>query len=243
MHGIMPCGTTGETALLEADEVITVVETVVEAAARPRAGRRTRRPPEHQRDGQADRARHRRRRAGRLRDRPLLLRLRRPRDRRPLPRAPEGQRTARRCSPTTSRPAPPTASAPRCSPHSSPRGSPGSRTPPARSSVQEAFLAAAPDAQIFVGSPSLMLGSLRRGARGSVAALANLRPDLIVALAQAWRGRRRRRGRAPAGGDRRARPAAEVGPPALVTLKTDVAEAMAARGARYPSALRSPLGT
>ena len=33
VHGIMPCGTTGETALLEADEVIAVVEGVVEAAA------------------------------------------------------------------------------------------------------------------------------------------------------------------------------------------------------------------
>ena len=32
VHGLMPCGTTGETALLEADEVIAVVETVVEAA-------------------------------------------------------------------------------------------------------------------------------------------------------------------------------------------------------------------
>ena len=33
MHGIMPCGTTGETALLEPDEVIAVVAAVVEAAA------------------------------------------------------------------------------------------------------------------------------------------------------------------------------------------------------------------
>ena len=32
MHGLMPCGTTGETALLEPDEVIAVVATVVEAA-------------------------------------------------------------------------------------------------------------------------------------------------------------------------------------------------------------------
>ena len=33
VHGIMPCGTTGETALLEPDEVITVVTAVVEAVA------------------------------------------------------------------------------------------------------------------------------------------------------------------------------------------------------------------
>ena len=33
VDGIMPCGTTGETALLEADETLAVVRTVVEAAA------------------------------------------------------------------------------------------------------------------------------------------------------------------------------------------------------------------
>ena len=139
MHGLMPCGTTGETALLEADEVIAVVETVVEAARGrvpvvAHVGR-----PSTNGDGQADRARHRRRRAGRLGDRPLLLRLRRPRDHRPLPRAAEGGRTARRCSPTTSRPAPATTSAPRCSPRSSPRASPGSRTPPGSIERQEAL--------------------------------------------------------------------------------------------------------
>ena len=88
-----------------------------------------------------------------------------------------------------------------------------------------------------------MLGSLRMGSRGSVAALANLRPELIVELAEAWRDRRRRRGRAPAGRDRRDRAAVQGRPGRSSALKTDVAEAMAARGARYPSALRSPLGT
>ena len=107
--------------------------------------------------------------------------------------------------------------------------------------VHEAFLAAAPGAQTFIGSPSLMLGSLRGGSRGCVAAMANLHPALIVALGDAWR----------AGDDAEAeRLQAEIveteakvraGRP-LVGLKTAVAEAMAARGARYPSALRSPLG-
>ena len=106
---------------------------------------------------------------------------------------------------------------------------------------QQAYVAAAPGAQVFVGSPRLLLGGLRAGSRGSVAALGNLRPDLLVGLAEAWSG----------GHDDEAESLqAEIaeldlrissGRP-LVTLKTDVAEAMAARGVRYPSALRSPLG-
>ena len=35
-------------------------------------------------------------------------------------------------------------------------------------------------------APSLLLGSLRAGSQGSVSALANLRPDLIVALVRAF---------------------------------------------------------
>jgi 4-hydroxy-tetrahydrodipicolinate synthase len=100
---------------------------------------------------------------------------------------------------------------------------------------QRAYLAAAPAAQVFVGSPKLLLGGLRAGSRGSVAALANLRPDLLVGLAEAWRDGR---------DDEAERLQAEVseldGRP-LATLKADVAEAMAARGARYPAAPRSPL--
>jgi dihydrodipicolinate synthase/N-acetylneuraminate lyase len=95
---------------------------------------------------------------------------------------------------------------------------------------------------VFVGSPSLMLDALRMGARGSVAALANLRPDLIVELAQAWLDRHddeaERLQEEIAELERRSKTG-----PALVSLKRDVAEAMAARGVRYPPALRSPLGT
>jgi dihydrodipicolinate synthase/N-acetylneuraminate lyase len=107
---------------------------------------------------------------------------------------------------------------------------------------QEAYLAAAPDAQVFVGSPSLLLGALRMGARGGVAALANLRPDLIVELAQAWLGRHDDEAESLQAEVVELETRMQSGPP-LVTLKADVAEAMAARGARYPSALRSPLGT
>jgi N-acetylneuraminate lyase len=108
--------------------------------------------------------------------------------------------------------------------------------------LHEAYLAAAPEAEVFVGSPSLLLGSLRGGSRGGVAALANLRPELVLALAAAWRD----------GDDAEAERLQEevraverevtAGPP-LAGLKQRVAELMAARGAHYPAALRSPLGT
>jgi dihydrodipicolinate synthase/N-acetylneuraminate lyase len=103
------------------------------------------------------------------------------------------------------------------------------------------YLEAAPEIAIFVGSPSLLLRSLRAGSRGSVAALANLRPDLIVHLVRAF-------------GDGDDEEAARVqdeivqlerelrAGPALVGLKRAVADAMAKRGVSYPSTLRSPLG-
>ena len=88
-----------------------------------------------------------------------------------------------------------------------------------------------------------MLGSLRGGSRGCVAALANLRPDA---------DRRARRTPGATGDDEEAeRLQAEIaeieaGPGRAGRSsgsRAAVAEAMAARGARYPSALRSPLGT
>jgi N-acetylneuraminate lyase len=106
--------------------------------------------------------------------------------------------------------------------------------------VHEGYLAAAPEAQIFVGSPSFLLGSLRSGSRGGVAALANLRPELVLALAHAWRD-------GDDGAERlqeevRAAENALAQEPPLVALKRGVSELMAARGSRYPAALRSPLG-
>lgn len=103
------------------------------------------------------------------------------------------------------------------------------------------YLEAAPDIAIFVGSPSLLLGSLRAGSRGSVAALANLRPDLIVQLVRAFEEE---------DDEEAARLQDEIAElereiragPALVGLKRAVAEALAKRGVDYPSALRSPLG-
>ena len=103
------------------------------------------------------------------------------------------------------------------------------------------YLDAAPGAQTFVGSPSHLLHSLRHGSSGGVAALANLRPELILALAEAWRdGRDAEAERLQE--DVRAAERALAEEPPLVALKRGVSELMAERGSRYPSALRSPLG-
>ena len=107
--------------------------------------------------------------------------------------------------------------------------------------LHEAYLAAGPGAEVFVGSPSHLLHALRAGSRGGVAALANLRPELVLALAAAWH----------AGDDAEAERLQEevraaereinAGPP-LVGLKKAVAALMAERGAHYPAALRQPAG-
>ena len=240
VHGIMPCGTTGETALLEPDETIAVVTTVVEAVAgrvpvvahvgRPStkatgqlieravaagaAGVSAIVPYYYAFDDQAIVAHFRAllKVAG---DTPLLAYEFPDRTGNVLSAEAYGTLVG--------------------------DGLAGLKDSTGSVEVHEAFLAAAPGAQTFIGSPSLMLGSLRGGSSGCVAAMANLHPALIVALGDAWR----------AGDDAEAeRLQAEIvetearvraGRP-LVGLKTAVAEAMAARGARYPSALRSPLG-
>jgi 4-hydroxy-tetrahydrodipicolinate synthase len=240
VHGIMPCGTTGETALLEADEVIAVVEGVVAAAAgRVPVVAHVGRPstvatarlieaaiaagaagvsaivPYYYAFDDREIVAHFRALLKVAGDTPLLAY-----------EFPErtGNRLSAEAFGTLVG-----------------DGLAGLKDSSGSVEVHEAFLAAAPDAQVFVGSPSLMLGSLRGGSRGCVAALANLHPALIVALGDAWR----------AGDDEEAeRLQAEIveteaevraGRP-LVGLKAAVAEAMAARGARYPAALRSPLG-
>ena len=241
VHGIMPCGTTGETALLEPDEVIAVVTAVVEAVAgrvpvvahvgRP-STKATARLIERAVDAGAagvsaivpyyyafdDRAivAHFRALLEVAGDTPLLAYE--------FPDRTGNRLSADAFGTLVG------------------DGLAGLKDSSGSVEVHEAFLAAAPGAQIFVGSPSLLLGSLRAGSRGCVAALANLHPALVVALGDAWR----------AGDDEEAELLqAEIvesearvrGGRPLVGLKTAVAEAMTARGARYPSALRSPLGT
>ena len=241
VHGLMPCGTTGETALLEADEVITVVETVVEAArGRVPVVAHVGRPsttatakliqraieagaegvsaivPYYYAFGDREIIAHFRALLKAAGDTPLLAYN--------FPARTTNDLSAEVFATLVA------------------DGLAGLKDSTGSMERQEAYLAASPDAQIFVGSPSLMLGALRMGARGSVAALANLRPDLIVELAQAWLDRHDDEAESLqqqiAELERRLKSG-----PALVTLKHEVAEAMAARGARYPSALRSPLGT
>ncbi|MEO8689926.1 MAG: dihydrodipicolinate synthase family protein [Solirubrobacteraceae bacterium] len=241
VHGLMPCGTTGETALLEADEVIAVVTTVVKAAAgrvpvvahvgrpsTPATAKLIERAidagaegvsaivPYYYAYGDREIAAHFRALLRAAGDTPLFAYN--------FPARTGNDLSADVFALLVS------------------EGLAGLKDSTGSLERQEAYLAAAPDAQVFVGSPSLLLGALRMGARGCVAALANLRPDLIVELAQAWLDRH---------DDEAERLQAEIAElerrltsgPALVSLKTDVAEAMGARGSRYPAALRSPLGT
>jgi dihydrodipicolinate synthase/N-acetylneuraminate lyase len=185
VDGIMPCGTTGETALLEADEVIAVVATVVEAArgrvpvvahvgrpSTPATAKLIERAidagaegvsaivPYYYAFGDREIRAHFRALLKVAGETPLLAYNFPARTTNDLSAEVFGSLVG--------------------------EGLAGLKDSTGSLERQEAYLAAAPDAQVFVGSPSLMLGALRMGARGSVAALANLRPDLIVELAQAW---------------------------------------------------------
>jgi 4-hydroxy-tetrahydrodipicolinate synthase len=241
VDGIMPCGTTGETALLDDDEVLEVVAAVVEAAAgrvkvvahvgRP-STRATQRLIVRAADAGADAVAaivpyyyalddaqlvaHFRALIETAGDTPLLAYT--------FP-----ARTGNDLSP---------AALAAMAEH----GLAGLKDSTGDPERHAEYLAAAAGIEIFVGSPSLLLGSLRGGSRGSVAALANLRPELIVALARAFRD----------GQDEEAErlqvTIAELERevttgPALVGLKSAVAEVMARRGACYRAGLRSPLGT
>jgi 4-hydroxy-tetrahydrodipicolinate synthase len=240
VHGIMPCGTTGETALLEPDEVIAVVAAVVEAVAgrvpvvahvgRPSTQATARLieravaagadavaaiVPYYYAFGDREIVAHYRALIEVAGDTPLFAYT--------FP-ARTGNELSDEAFATLVG-----------------EGLAGLKDSTGSMERQARYLAEAPGAQVFVGSPALLLEGLRAGSRGSVAALGNLRPDLLVALAHAWRDGH---------GDEAAQLQAEIselaqrissGPP-LVTLKADVAEAMAARGSRYPAALRSPLG-
>ena len=240
VHGIMPCGTTGETALLEAGETLTVVRTVVEAAAgrvpvvahvgRPSTTATARLieaaidagadgvsaiVPYYYAYGDREIVAHFRALIAAAGDTPLFAYH--------FPARTGNELSAEAFATLAG------------------DGLAGLKDSSGSVEVHEAFLAAAPGAQIFVGSPSLLLGSLRGGSRGTVAALANLAPELVVALANAWRDGDEAAERLQE--EVRAAEQALAQRAPLVALKTGVAELMAARGSRYPSALRSPLGT
>jgi N-acetylneuraminate lyase len=241
VQGIMPCGTTGETALLEPEETLSVVGAVIEAAAGrvpvvAHVGRPSTRATARLIAAAID--------AGAagvsaivpyyyaLRDREIVTHFRallRVAGDTPLLAYTFPARTGNELSAEAFRAL-------------VDDGLAGLKDSTSSREVHESYLAAAPDAAVFVGSPSLLLDSLRAGSRGGVAALANLRPELVLALAAAWRD----------GDDAEAERLQEevrgaeqalAREPALVALKRGVSELMAARGSRYPAALRSPLGT
>jgi N-acetylneuraminate lyase len=234
VQGIMPCGSTGETAMLEPDETLLVVRTVVEAAAgrvpvvahvgRP-STRATARLIEAAVDAGA---------AGvsaivpyyyAFGDREIVAHFRallRVAGSTPLfaysfPARTGNELSAEAFGALVA------------------DGLAGLKDSKSDMALHRAYLEAAPDAAVFVGSPKLLLESLRAGSRGTVAALANLRPELVLALAEAWR----------AGDEAEAERVQEqirAVEPGLVELKRGVSELMAARGVAYGAALRAPLG-
>ena len=241
VDGIMPCGTTGETALLEPDEVLEVVETVIEAAAgrvkviahvgRP-STRATQRLIERAIAAGADGVAAILPYYYKLEDAQIVAHFRALLETAgdtPLLAYQFPARTGNDLSPTTLATL-------------AEHGLAGLKDSTGDRERHAEYLAAAPGIEIFVGQPSLLLGSLRAGSRGSVAALGNLCPDKIVALVRAF----------AEGQDEEAeRVQAELAAleremttgPMLVGLKRAVAEAMAKRGARYPAAPRSPLSS
>lgn len=240
VDGIMPCGTTGETALLEPDEVLEVVAAVVDAAAgrvkvvahvgRP-STRATQRLIERARDAGVDAvsaivpyyyAFDERQVVAHFRvlietagETPLLAYT--------FPARTGNDLGAGALAALAE------------------HGLAGLKDSTGDAHRHAEYLAAAPGIDIFVGSPSLLLRSLRGGSRGSVAALANLHPDLVVALARAFAEDRQDEAERLQDEIAALERELRAGPP-LVRLKAAVAAAMAERGVRYRSTLRGPLG-
>lgn len=97
------------------------------------------------------------------------------------------------------------------------------------------------DVRVLMGSDGMVLQALRAGGAGSVSALANLRPDLLVRLRQAFLEGNPEEAEATQAEIAELRESFSRGP-ALAALKRAVAEALAEQGVPYPSALRAPLG-
>ena len=107
---------------------------------------------------------------------------------------------------------------------------------------REYLEAAASDAfAVFMGSDGLVLDALEAGAAGSDSAIANVRPDLLVALKRAFVNGRS--GEAKSLQQEIAVLRAELSDrPALVGLKHAAVEQLAKSGISYPATLRAPLG-
>jgi 4-hydroxy-tetrahydrodipicolinate synthase len=224
VDGIMPCGTTGETALLEPDEVLEVVAAVVDAAAgRVKVVAHVGRPstrvaavvPYYYALDDRQIVAHFRALIETAGETPLLAYT--------FPARTGNDLGADALVALAE------------------HGLAGLKDSTGDAGRHAEYLAAAPGIDIFVGSPSLLLRSLRSGSRGSVAALANLHPDLIVALARAFAEDRQDEAERLQDEIAALERELRAGPP-LVRLKAAVADAMAERGARYRPTLRGPLG-
>lgn len=105
------------------------------------------------------------------------------------------------------------------------------------------YLQAAQDTAcvVLMGSDGMVIEALRAGAAGSVSALANLRPDLLVRLKRAYLGGEGRQAEDAQHEILRLR-AQLSGEPVLAALKRAVAERLGKRGSSFPPGLRAPLG-
>ena len=242
VDGLMPCGTTGEGPLLEADEVETVTATVVAAAAgRARvfshAGRTSTRAtvdlalraievgadavsavvPYYYELSDPQLLRHYRALLERAGETPVYAYT--------IP-----ARTGNELSPQALRTL-------------AGEGLAGLKDSTKSIERHREYLeAAASDAfAVFMGSDGLLLDALEAGAAGSDSAIANVRPDLLVALKRAFVNGRS--GEAKSLQQEIAVLRAELSDrPALVGLKRAAAEQLAKSAISYPATLRAPLG-
>jgi 4-hydroxy-tetrahydrodipicolinate synthase len=97
------------------------------------------------------------------------------------------------------------------------------------------------DLRVLMGSDAMVLQALRAGAAGSVSALANVRPDLLIRLRQAFLEGKAEEAEATQDEIAGLRDSLSTGP-ALQNLKRAVSDALARRGVPYPPGLRAPLG-
>jgi 4-hydroxy-tetrahydrodipicolinate synthase len=95
---------------------------------------------------------------------------------------------------------------------------------------------------LYDGSAPLVLDSLREGSAGAVLAVANLRPDLCVALLGAWRKGDEEEAERLQGELTAVEEGLERAGPMLEELKRAVSEHLRERGVAYRPELRAPLG-
>jgi 4-hydroxy-tetrahydrodipicolinate synthase len=96
---------------------------------------------------------------------------------------------------------------------------------------------------LYDGSAPLVLDALREGSAGAVLAVANLRPELPVALLEAWRGGDEREAERLQEEMTAVESDLERSGPVLAELKRAVSERLRERGVAYNPDLRGPLGS